>query len=58
MSAAVILCIRFLSGRPVLLLVPIGIVAGGLTYVLTMAALRVPELAILTDALRRRLIKN
>jgi putative peptidoglycan lipid II flippase len=58
MSAAVLLCLRFFSELPVWLLAPIGIAAGGLAYTLMMVALRVPELAILTNALRRRLIKN
>jgi putative peptidoglycan lipid II flippase len=58
MSVAVLSCLRFLSDRPAWLLAPMGIVAGGLTYTLTMLALRVSELNALTGAIRRRLIKN
>jgi putative peptidoglycan lipid II flippase len=58
MSATVLLVLRFGAGLSAWLLTPIGIAAGGLTYALTMAALRVPELALLNNALRKRLIKN
>ena len=55
MSLAVILCLRFLSDRSAWLLTISGIATGGLTYVLTMMALRVPELDALFSAVRRRL---
>ena len=50
-----ILCLRFLSDRSAWLLTISGIATGGLTYVLTMMALRVPELDALFSAVRRRL---
>ena len=58
MSAAVFAIFRILPGQPAWLLTISGIVAGGLAYGLTMAALRVPELDALLGAVRRRLIKN
>lgn len=58
MSAAVLLCLRFITGQPAWLLAISGIVAGGLAYVAAMAVLRVPELEALVGAVRRRLNKN
>ena len=55
MSVAVILCLRLFSDRSVWLLTISGIAAGGLVYVLTMAALQVPELGVLVSAIRRRI---
>lgn len=57
MSAALLLTLRLFAGRPVWLLAPGGILAGGLTYALTLAALRAPEVDILREALRRRLAR-
>jgi putative peptidoglycan lipid II flippase len=54
MSATVLLSLRSFIGKPAWLLTISGIVAGGLAYVLTMAALRVPELNALVGTLRRR----
>jgi putative peptidoglycan lipid II flippase len=55
MSAAVLLVLRFFSGLSAWLLALIGIIAGGLVYVLVMAALRVPEIRTLVTAIRRRI---
>jgi len=55
MSAVLLLGLRFFSGRPAWLLAPGGILAGGLTYALTLAALRAPELGAMTAAVRCRL---
>ncbi|MFZ5909049.1 MAG: murein biosynthesis integral membrane protein MurJ [Chloroflexota bacterium] len=55
MSAVLLLTLRIFPGRPAWLLAPGGILAGGLTYALTLAALRVPELGTVTAAVRRRL---
>ena len=57
MAAAVLFCLRIFSDQPAWLLTLSGIVAGGLAYSLTMATLRVPELDILINAIRRRLIR-
>ncbi len=57
MSAALLLTLRLFSGRPVWLLALGGILAGGLTYALTLAALHAPEVGILREALRRRLAR-
>jgi putative peptidoglycan lipid II flippase len=56
MSAAVLVCLRFLSDRSVWLLTFSGIGAGGLVYIVTMAVARVPELDSLYNAVRRRLL--
>ena len=58
MCAAVLAVYSFLPGQPAWILTASGIAAGGLTYLLVMAALRVPELKMLIGALRRRLTKN
>jgi len=58
MSATVFFCLRLFTGQPAWLLTITGIAAGGIVYVMMMAVLRVPELAALTGAIRRRLIKN
>jgi putative peptidoglycan lipid II flippase len=58
MAAAVFAIYLFLPGRPAWLLTLTGIGAGGLTYTLIMAALRVPELKILIGVVKRRLRKN
>ena len=58
MSAAVFGIFRIFPGQPAWLLTIIGIAAGGIAYAVTMAALRVPELEMITGAIRRRLIKN
>jgi putative peptidoglycan lipid II flippase len=55
MSAVLLLALRLFPGRPAWLLAPGGILAGGLTYALTLAALRAPEWQALMIALRRRL---
>jgi len=56
MSFAVFLCLRFFSDRSAWLLTISGIAAGSLTYTLTMIVLRVPELEVLYNAVRRRLL--
>ena len=58
MSLALWGWLRFASGYSVWIIAPVGIVAGGIVYVTIMFMLRVPELKELTDAIRRRLIKN
>ncbi len=55
MSAVLLGILRLFSGQSAWLLAPGGILAGGLTYALTLAALRVPEGQALLAALRRRL---
>ncbi len=55
MSAVLLGIVRLFSGQSAWLLAPGGILAGGLTYALTLAALRVPEGQALLAALRRRL---
>lgn len=55
MSVVLLLTLRLFPGRPAWLLAPGGILAGGLTYLLTLAALRVPELGAVISAVRRRL---
>jgi putative peptidoglycan lipid II flippase len=56
MSAAVLVCLRFLSDHSVWFLTLSGIGAGGFVYAVTMAAARVPELDSLYNAVRRRLL--
>jgi hypothetical protein len=58
MSAAVFAIFRILPEQPAWLLTISGITAGGLAYGLSMAVLRVPELDMLLNAIRRRIIKN
>ncbi|MFZ5819805.1 MAG: murein biosynthesis integral membrane protein MurJ [Chloroflexota bacterium] len=55
MSAVLLLALRLLPGRPAWLLAPGGILAGGLTYALTLSALRAPEVSAVRETLRRRL---
>jgi len=55
MSAVLLLALRLFPGQPAWLLAPGGILAGGLTYALTLAALRAPEVSAVRETLRRRL---
>ena len=56
MSLIVMLCLPFFSDRSAWLLTISGITAGGLIYILTMMALRIPELEALINAIRRRFL--
>jgi putative peptidoglycan lipid II flippase len=58
MGLAVLLIHYALSARPVWVNVFLGILGGGSAYALTMAALRVPELKEVLQAIRRRLWKT
>ncbi|GAB4504296.1 MAG: murein biosynthesis integral membrane protein MurJ [Anaerolineales bacterium] len=58
LSAVLLLTLRFFSGRPAWLLAPGGILAGSLTYALTLAALHAPEVNTVKEAFLRRLARR
>jgi putative peptidoglycan lipid II flippase len=55
MSALILGWLRFAAGYSAWIVVPIGIVAGGIVYALIMFVLRVPELGELVNSVQRRL---
>ncbi len=55
MSGVILGWLHYGSGYSVWIVAPVGILAGGMVYVLIMWALRVPELGELVSAIRRRL---
>lgn len=58
MSAAVLLSLHLLADSPAWLIAPIGIIAGGFVYALSLAAFRVPELNTFSETIRRRINKK
>jgi len=55
MAIAVLLSLRLFSGQSAWLLAIIGILAGGLAYILAMKATHVPELDVLVNTIQQRL---
>ena len=58
MSALLFVWMQFTTGDSVWIIAPVGIIAGGLIYVIIIFALRVPELATILNAARSKLRRS